>query len=59
MKTIILIPAHNEAKSISMTIESALNQSVKADLIVVIPNGCTDNTADIARDQYTSNFGGV
>lgn len=48
---VVLIPAHNEAESISETIESVLNQERPADRIVVIPNGCSDSTADIAR-QY-------
>lgn len=51
MKLVALIPAHNEAGSIGATIEAALNQERPADEIVVIPNGCTDNTAEIAR-QY-------
>lgn len=48
---VALIPAYNEAGSIAATIEAALNQTRPADQIVVIPNGCTDNTATIAR-QY-------
>lgn len=48
---VALIPAFNEAGSIAATIEAALNQTRPADQIVVIPNGCTDNTAAIAR-QY-------
>lgn len=52
MNTItVLIPAYNEAGSIGRTIEAILNQTRQADKVVVIPNGCTDNTADIAR-QY-------
>jgi biofilm PGA synthesis N-glycosyltransferase PgaC len=46
---VALIPAHNEASSIAATIEAALAQDRLPDLIVVIPNGCTDDTADIAR----------
>lgn len=49
MKILALIPAHNEANSIGMTIETLLAQSVPFSNIVVIPNGCTDNTADVAR----------
>lgn len=48
---VVLIPAYNEAGSIGATIESVLAQTRPADRIVVIPNGCTDDTADIAR-QY-------
>lgn len=48
-RIVVLIPAYNEAGSIGATIEAALAQSVRADRIVVIPNGCTDDTAVIAR----------
>lgn len=50
MSTLVaLIPAYNEANSISATIESVLAQDRLADQVIVIPNGCTDNTANIAR----------
>lgn len=47
---IVLIPAHNEEESIGRTITATLNQERPADKIVVIPNGCTDRTADVARE---------
>lgn len=47
---IALVPAYNESGSIRATIESLLAQDRPLDQIVVIPNGCTDNTADIARE---------
>lgn len=46
---VVLIPAYNEAESIGATIESVLAQARPADKVVVIPNGCTDDTADVAR----------
>lgn len=46
---IALIPAYNEAESIAATIEAVLAQTRPADHVVVIPNGCTDQTAAIAR----------
>lgn len=49
MKTLVLIPAHNEQNSISDTIQSILSQTEKASKIVVIANGCNDATASIAR----------
>ncbi len=48
MKVTALVPAYNEAKDIGATIEALLAQTVPVD-IVVLPNGCTDNTAEIAR----------
>lgn len=50
-KITALIPSHNESSSIAITIETLLAQTVPFTQIIVIPNGCTDNTADIAR-QY-------
>lgn len=49
MNIVALIPAHNEAGSIEATITALLDQQRAPDQIVVIPNGCTDNTAEIAR----------
>lgn len=46
---IALIPAYNEAGSIADTIRALLAQDRVPDKIVCIPNGCSDNTADIAR----------
>ena len=49
MKTIILIPAHNEESSIAATLDSVMAQEVAPDKVVVIPNGCSDRTAAITR----------
>ncbi|UAJ16156.1 glycosyltransferase [Microbacterium phage TinyMiny] len=49
-RVVALIPAHNEAGSIAVTIEAILDQERVPDLVVVIPNGCSDNTAEIARN---------
>lgn len=46
---VVLIPAHNEEESIGRTISAILDQERPADLVVVIPNGCSDATADVAR----------
>ena len=48
---VALIPAYNEESSIAATIEAILAQDRLPDTIVVVPNGCSDRTADIAR-QY-------
>lgn len=50
MKIVALIPAYNESGSIRSTIQSLLDQDRKLDEIVVIPNGCTDDTASIASE---------
>ncbi len=53
MKTSVIIPANNEALWMSTCLE-AIFASVRIEQlqIIVVANGCTDNTADIAR-RYT------
>ncbi len=46
-KISILIPCHNEEKSIRKCIESCLQQTRKADQILVVNDGSTDSSADI------------
>ena len=48
MSTIIL-PAHNESGVIAETLESLLRQIDENDEVIVICNGCTDETETIAR----------
>ena len=49
MKISILIPAHNEERSIKATVESCLNQTRQADQILVVDDGSTDGTAEILK----------
>lgn len=49
LRIVTLIPAHDEADAIARTIDAVLAQERVPDHIVVIPNGCTDATAEIAR----------
>jgi cellulose synthase/poly-beta-1,6-N-acetylglucosamine synthase-like glycosyltransferase len=46
---VVLVPAYNEAGSIGATLDGLMIQVRPADLIVVVPNGCTDETAREAR----------
>ncbi len=48
-KVVVVISARNEEKFISKTIDSLLAQSLSPELIVVVDDGSTDNTAKIAR----------
>jgi len=48
MKVTALIPAYNEAKTISSVIET-LRKNEKINDILVIDDGSSDNTADLAR----------
>lgn len=48
-KISILIPCHNEEKSIKKCVESYLNQTRKIDEIVVVNDGSTDNSLKILK----------
>ncbi|MDD2823216.1 MAG: glycosyltransferase family 2 protein [Candidatus Daviesbacteria bacterium] len=49
MKISILVPCHNEEKSIKRCLLSCLNQSKKADQIVVVNDGSTDKSLEILK----------
>src|SRR5687768_13057168 len=46
----IIIPAHNEQNYIRRTLEAVKRQTLSAFEIVVVTNGCTDQTPEIARE---------
>jgi cellulose synthase/poly-beta-1,6-N-acetylglucosamine synthase-like glycosyltransferase len=46
---VALVPAYNEEDAIGDTIASLKQQTRVPDMIVVVPNNCTDNTANVAR----------
>lgn len=48
-RSVILIPAHNEATVIKETIMSVQAQMTSRDKIIVIADNCTDDTANIVR----------
>lgn len=47
----IIIPAHNEAAVIERCLDSLIEQKNISQIIVAC-NGCTDNTADIVKQNY-------
>ncbi len=51
---VALIPAYNEEDSIGATIEALFAQTRVPNRIVVIPNGCTDKTVEVARSYQLS-----
>ncbi|MEW6983297.1 glycosyltransferase family 2 protein [Colwelliaceae bacterium 6471] len=52
----IIIPAHNEAKLIGETIDNILMDNHLSDCeIIVVCNGCTDDTAQVANNYWLNN----
>ncbi|MDB6030491.1 MAG: aglE 2 [Verrucomicrobiales bacterium] len=47
----IIIPAHNEESYIRGTLEALLRQKYPRFEIIVVANGCTDRTCDVARNR--------
>lgn len=48
-RSAVLVPAHNEASGLSVTLESLKKTIVAGDRILVVADNCTDETADVAR----------
>ena len=55
MKIYIIIPAHNEAKYIAKTLDSLLNQTIKATNILVVDDSSTDKTPEILQ-SYSDTY---
>jgi len=49
----VIVPAYNEENYLEPTLQSVVNQGVSDLELIVVPNGCTDKTADVAG-RYTS-----
>ena len=49
MKISVIIPAHNEEKTISKCLDSVYNQTFKDFECVVVADACTDNTVEVAK----------
>ncbi|WGZ92633.1 MAG: glycosyltransferase [Candidatus Thiothrix putei] len=47
----VIVPAHNEASVIRRCLDSLKDQP-DIETLIVACNGCTDNTADIVRNEY-------
>ena len=50
----VLIPAYNEEKVIVRTVRSVLNSDYKNLHVIVIDDGSTDHTLDVARQAYAA-----
>lgn len=55
MNYYIVIPAHNEANFISLTLDSIIHQTVLPKQVVVVNDNSTDNTADIIK-EYSKKY---
>ena len=53
-KISIIIPAHNEEKYIEKTLHSIIMQDFKDYEVIVVCNGCTDKTEEIAKKHFTT-----
>lgn len=56
MAIIALVPAHNEARTITESVDGLHRQSVAPDRIVVIADNCTDDTEALARQAGAEVF---
>jgi hypothetical protein len=50
----VIVPAYNEAKAIGKTVEALLNLSYVNKEIIIVDDGSTDETFDVAK-KYTNN----
>jgi len=48
VQTAIIIPAHNEAKSLGLTLQAIVKLKIKDSLVIVVDDGSSDNTGNIA-----------
>jgi poly-beta-1,6-N-acetyl-D-glucosamine synthase len=46
----VIIPAHNEAENITGTVRSCLGQTYLPETVIVVDDGSTDNTGELARE---------
>ncbi len=46
----VIIPAHNEERYLRATLEALRRQNYQWFEVIVVANGCTDRTAEVARD---------
>ncbi len=48
-RLVVMLPAHNEEASIELALDSLAEQTRRPDLVVVVPDNCTDRTVELAR----------
>ena len=47
----VLVPAHNEEKAVACNLWSISSQLMESDRLLVIADNCSDDTANVAREQ--------
>lgn len=50
-RVVVLVPAHNEAGSIGLALDSLAAQTRRGELVVVIADNCTDRTVEVVRKR--------
>ena len=55
MNYYIIIPAHNEAQFIGLTLDSLVNQTVLPSKIIVVNDNSTDNTSEVVK-KFTEKY---
>src|SRR5690349_13426474 len=48
----IVVPAHNESASIALSVQVLLAQTWRRMEVIVVTNGCTDDTLDVLIDAF-------
>ncbi len=56
VKITVLIPAHNEEKSLPLTLNSLRSQSRPPERIIVVADNCSDGTVQVACDMGYESF---
>ena len=54
MQISVIIPSFNRESTLIRALNSVLNQSSKADEVIVVDDGSSDNTSNIVRQQFPS-----
>jgi glycosyltransferase involved in cell wall biosynthesis len=57
MSVSVIIPAYNRATLLPLTLDAVLAQTLPPDEVIVVDDGSTDGTADVARNYRAGNDG--
>jgi cellulose synthase/poly-beta-1,6-N-acetylglucosamine synthase-like glycosyltransferase len=56
LRLTVLVPAHDESVTIAATLRSLWNQTRPPDRVIVVADNCSDDTAEIAREEGAEVF---